>query len=261
MKKEREHLFFESFGSHNNPPIILIHGLFGSWENLKFIAKNLEDTFHVICPDCRNHGRSFHDPCMTYDEMASDIERLISHLNLNQPIIIGHSMGAKIAMQLSLRETLQINKLIVIDIAPKKYPPHHLGILNALKTLNLNNIKSKTQAAEALAKDIPSMELRQFLVKNIERTNETYMWKINLDAIYDQYHTICDFPVQKKQLHTPSLFIRGTRSNYIEKNDEHVIQELFSDAIFCDIEASHWVHAENPKKTLSTIQNFLNISD
>jgi esterase len=257
MKKERDHLFFESFGSHEHPPVILIHGLFGSWENLKFIAKNLDDSYFVVCPDCRNHGRSFHHSCMSYDDMASDIEALIRHLNLSDPIIIGHSMGGKIAMRLSLKKTIKIKKLIVIDIAPKKYPPHHLGILNALHALNLKSIKTRSQAVDALSKDIPSMELRQFLVKNIERSNETLMWKINLDAIFDQYLIISDFPDQNNTFHGPCLFIRGTRSNYIKKGDEKAIQELFSHAVFLDIEASHWVHAENPKTTLSTIQNFL----
>jgi esterase len=190
--------------------------------------------------------------------MASDIEHLITHLNLNEPTVIGHSMGGKIAMQLALSKSTSIKKIVVIDIAPKKYPPHHLGILNALKTLNLKSIKSKTQAADELAIKIPNAVLRQFLVKNIYRANETFTWKINLNAIIDQYQLISGFPVQHNMFHNPSLFIRGSRSNYIEKSDETLIRNLFPAASFSSIEASHWVHADNPKITLHTIENFLN---
>ena len=228
MKKERDELLnFETFGYSNSPSIILIHGLFGSWENLKLVAKHLESSHYVICVDCRNHGKSFHERSMSYNDMAKDIETVIEHLNLTHPIIVGHSMGGKIAMQIGLRNKKNIEKLIVIDIAPKTYPPHHQGILTALEALQLNEFKSKTQVSEALKTSIPNLSLLQILVKNIERVESGLIWKINLSAIINEYKTISEFPIDANKCQIPTLFIRGTQSNYIEKNDENAIQSCF----------------------------------
>ncbi|MGC6367417.1 MAG: alpha/beta fold hydrolase [Candidatus Marinamargulisbacteria bacterium] len=247
-------------GDPSATPIILIHGLFGDGQNLLGLAKGLTDYF-VIMPDCRNHGQSFHHSNMSYPTMANDIINLMNNYQCSTPIVIGHSMGGKIAMALALQHPNIIQKLVIMDIAPKQYPPHHLSIIQALQQLDLASFTSKTEAITALAPSIPNAGLRQFLAKNIARVDGQLCWKINLPAIADQYNIISGFPVQSNNCQISTLFIRGTQSNYIEKNDESNIQKLFPKSTFIDIEASHWVHAEKPDQTISTIKHFLKITD
>ena len=153
-------------GDPNATPIILIHGLFGDGQNLLGLAKGLTDYF-VIMPDCRNHGQSFHHYDMSYPTMANDIINLMNDYQCSNPIVIGHSMGGKIAMALALQHPNMIRKLVVMDIAPKQYPPHHLSIIQALQQLNLASFTSKTEAITALAPSIPNAGLRQFLAKTL----------------------------------------------------------------------------------------------
>ncbi|MGA0242123.1 MAG: alpha/beta fold hydrolase, partial [Candidatus Marinamargulisbacteria bacterium] len=165
------HLHHKLFGAPSSPPLMLIHGLFGSWENLKPLIKILTPYYHIIAIDARNHGQSPHDSSMTYTDMAQDIEILRTTLGIDKFGILGHSMGGKIAMQVALTNPQNIQHLTVIDIAPKPYPPHHAAIIKAIGRIQLTDYTTKTQVAEALSSDIPNMALRQFLVKNIVRCN------------------------------------------------------------------------------------------
>ena len=130
---------------------------------------------------------------MNYQSMAADVEQLITHLNIDKPSIIGHSMGGKVAMTISLRKNLTIDKLIIIDIAPKPYPPHHKGIIEKLLTIDLTTFTHRSAVDQALEKQIPNQILRQFLLKNIVRTTNGLEWKININAIHNNYNNISNF--------------------------------------------------------------------
>ena len=234
------------YGNRQAKPIILIHGLFGDGQNLLGLAKGLTDYF-VIMPDCRNHGQSFHHTDMSYPTMANDIINLMNDYQCSNPIVIGHSMGGKIAMALALEHPNMIQKLVVMDIAPKQYPPHHLSIIQALQQLDLASFTSKTEAI-TLAPSIPNEGLRQFLAKNITRVDGQLCWKINLPAIADQYNIISGFPMFSNTSNCPTLFIKGEQSNYIDSQDEPQILDQFPKATFKSVSASHWIHAEQPRQ-------------
>lgn len=250
-------LNYVAFGQTNKTCLILIHGLFGSLQNLNYFTKELAKNFHVIAVDCRNHGKSFHTNSMSYVEMASDIIKLLDHLNVKETIIIGHSMGGKIAMAVSQVFPNRVKKLIVIDIAPKQYANHHQIIINALLNLNLAKYESRSDVSNELKKDIPDIGLRQFLIKNID-PKKPLKWNINLSEISKSYTDIMDWP---EKLSKPSAiqccFIIGTKSNYIASKDEALIKKIYPNSIFNFINASHWLHAEKPKETLGIIKKFL----
>ena len=193
---------------------------------------------------------------MAYDDMAKDIEALIESLSIHPPTLIGHSMGGKIAMHVARRNKIPIKKMVIIDIAPKAYAPHHQVILNALMNLNLSHYNTKSAVGSALESQIPNAPLRQFLVKSIKNNGGHLTWGLNLAAINTNYHDICNFPSHPTPCHTPTLFIQGTQSNYIEDTDHDIIKQQFPNATIHPIQASHWVHADNPSETLAAIKRY-----
>jgi esterase len=246
-------------GEASNPAIITIHGLFGSLANVRPISQPLAKDYYSITVDCRNHGYSFHNDSMTYAEMSRDICDVMTHLGVPKATIIGHSMGGKIAMACGLYYPDKVTRIVSIDIAPKHYPPYHLGIMNALlNTLSLQAFSSKTAVSDHLAAHIPNPALRQFLVKSIAKNPDGSLhWLFNIPAIHHNYATITQF-MDHPPSRIPILFIQGTRSEYISSADYPHIYAQFPNATIQSMDTSHWVHAENPKETLTNIQNFLN---
>ena len=240
-----------------SPPIVIIHGLFGSMHNWNMIAKALANENQILLVDCRNHGKSFHNDSMSYQEMAHDITMLLDHLNLTNAILIGHSMGGKIAMAFSQIEPSRVIKQIIIDIAPKQYPDHHTSIIKHLLSIDLSHYSSRSAVSEVLKSKIPNEGLRQFLIKNIE-PKQPLKWQINLQAIANNYHQIMNWPTNlTKESLTDTLFIQGTESNYITKSDIPIIKKMYKYYDIKSIKTSHWVHAEKPAETISLINEFL----
>ena len=195
---------------------------------------------------------------MSYEEMAKDIKNLIDHLSIENAILIGHSMGGKIAMACGQLFPEKINKQIIIDIAPKQYPPHHNEIINALLQIDLSQFNSRQNVNDALKQSIPNNVLRQFLIKNIQ-PKQPLKWQINLEGIAKSYSDIMDWPENlSNKSSVESLFIRGKKSNYVDANDEMVIKNMFSNCQIKTIDASHWVHAEQPTETIKHISDFIN---
>jgi esterase len=249
-------LNYNSIGALKSLPCIIIHGLFGSKQNWTQIAKNLSDMDQIITVDCRNHGDSFHTDTMSYQDMAKDIIDLMDNLNIDKANLIGHSMGGKIAMAVSQLYPENVNKQIIIDISPKQYPPHHTKIISALTDVNLHHFNSRQEVNQTLKEAIPNDILRQFLIKNIQ-PKSPLKWVINLNGIANSYTEIMDWPedLKNKSL-VESLFIRGKKSNYVDTNDESIIQNMFSNYQIKTIDASHWVHAEKPTETIQLIRTF-----
>ncbi|PKV62564.1 alpha/beta fold hydrolase [Pontibacter ramchanderi] len=241
-------------------PLLILHGLFGTLDNWQTLAKRLAEHYNVFLVDLRNHGRSPHSDQHDYDLMAEDVLRLVEELQIPTPAIMGHSMGGKVAMNYALKYPTRLTKLIVVDIAPKAYPPHHDEIIDALQSVDLSTITSRGEVDKQLAKTISQEEVRLFLMKNLYRKEDnTFGWRMNLDVIEKNYEKIAapitsDTPFKKN-----TLFIKGGRSRYILPEDVYTcIEHLFT---LVEVEtipnAGHWVHAEAPDEVYDLVTRFL----
>lgn len=239
-------------------PFIILHGMLGSSDNWQTLSKRFAEHFRVFAVDLRNHGRSPHNDIIDYPSMAADLGDFISAQQLKDPILLGHSMGGKVAMQFAGTFPERVEKLIVADIAPKSYPDYHTHILGALGGLDLAKFSNRSEIDSALAAKIPEAPLRQFLLKNVTRDADgPFQWKINLPALRKHYPKITANVVIEKQFDRPTLFIRGEKSDYITDADEPVIRRNFPQAQFATIQgAGHWLHAEKPDEFFRLTINF-----
>jgi esterase len=250
-------LFFRVHGE--GTPVVILHGLFGSSDNWLTVSKPLAESHKVYLMDLRNHGRSPHSEHFDYNLMVTDLKDFFDQQNLNRVILIGHSMGGKVAMNFSQEFPGYVKKLIVVDISPRQYPVHHDTILEALTSLDLRNLRSRQEADEHLQKFISEMDVRQFLLKNLYRNEkQEFLWRINLPVIDSNIEKIGD-PVYKRQNYPgPVLFIRGGKSRYISDEDIDEISNYFTDFNLTTIEkAGHWVQAEAPAEFLAAVKGFI----
>lgn len=249
-------LFYRSLGE--GPPLIILHGLFGCADNWLPIAKSLENIRTVYMIDQRNHGHSPHHPNFSYDDMLDDLYTFIEHHNLDAPDIIGHSMGGKVAMHFAVKYPDDLSKLIVVDIGPKFYPIHHDIILEGLKDIDIDNIKSREEADKELEDYVDSANVRKFLLKNLKRIADGFEWKMNLDVIYDQIANVGEGLEPKDQFKHDTLFIRGGLSRYVLDEDLRDIKNHFPKYTLETIPgASHWVHSEKPEELSNILSHFL----
>ena len=251
-------LNFKAFGQGD--PIIILHGLFGTLDNWQTIGKKLAEHYMVYLVDQRNHGRSPHHPDFNYALMAEDLRTFMESQWIYKAHLIGHSMGGKTVMQFAMDFPDMIDRLIVVDIAPKAYAGGHQAIFDALKQLDLGSIEHRKEADEALAKNIEQYGVRQFLLKNLSREKAGgYRWKMNLPAIQQHYQAILDTIPLSEAFEEKSLFIRGSQSNYIMDEDWPTVLSYFPNAHLATVEGSgHWVHAEAPAELLKLVSDFLN---
>lgn len=249
-------LFFRVLGE--GEPLIILHGLFGSSDNWLSIGKLLSEKYKVYLVDQRNHGQSFHDKQFDYPTMAEDLKEFIDEEGLGNPIILGHSMGGKVAMEYAVSYPSGFSKLIIVDIAPKSYPVHHDEILKGLNALDLTLLSSRSDADKQLSAYVQELGVRQFLLKNLNRDANGYSWKINLPVITKNIEIIGEGLSKKLTVKKDVLFIRGSKSNYIKDSDFDVIYESFPTAEIETIDnAGHWVHAEKPEEFLAAVTKFL----
>ncbi len=251
-------LFYRSVGE-GSQAIVLLHGLFGSGDNFNSFAKTYLSDYRVFIPDARNHGKSPHSEIFNYNAMANDVSTFISHHEIENPILIGHSMGGKTAMKYAVRTKNPIKKLVVIDIAPRYYAPHHQVYLEAMQSLDLKSIHSRNDADLILQKTVSDAMIRQFLLKNLDRNTEgTFEWKINLPIISEQIENIGEALDTNNLSPYPTLFIGGEKSDYIKSEDTGLIKKIFP---YYKIEtisgAGHWIHAEKPKELSESILKFI----
>lgn len=251
-------LFYKELGN-GEKSIIILHGLFGSSDNWQNIGKVLSERSKVYLVDLPNHGRSLHTDNFTYKVMREEIHKFIEQHQIEQPILMGHSMGGKVAMHVALEYPHLLSKLIVVDICPKYYPVHHDRILEGLTSINLHTITSRQEADEQLARYERSSTVRAFLLKNLYRTEEgNFAWRLNLPVINDQIENVGEAIQTNTVFERPVLFINGAKSDYINKEDTALIHQFFPGAVVETISgAGHWVHAEKPEEFLSIINNFI----
>jgi len=238
--------------------IVLIHGLFGSYENLGVIARALAGQWQVVNLDMRNHGRSDWYDTMSYALMAEDVKDTLDHLGLDQVILLGHSMGGKIAMEFALRYPDRVNKLILADISPVQNRPRHLEILSALDGIDLNNLQSRQQADQQLALSITETGVRQFLLKSLYKEDDHFRWRFNIKALIANYQQLLEAPPSKGPYTGPTLFIKGAESDYLLPEHQSLIQQLFPHSKAKVIMGTgHWLHAEKPVAFAKIVTDFL----
>ena len=253
-------LNYKHFGSGS--PIIILHGLFGSLDNWVSIAKKLSTSYEVFIVDARNHGQSPKSEEFNYDVMADDLYAFLLDHQIVDPIILGHSMGGKTAMQFAMNYPNKIEKLIVVDIAPKSYPVHHREIIDGMLSLNFNIIKTRNEADQKLSIHIPELAVRQFLLKNLYwETKERLAWRFNLPVIDKNIEKVGVTLNNLSPFYKPTLFIRGEISNYITFEDYDNIKKIFINAKIESLKCGHWVHAEKPFEFEQLLIDFLESKD
>ncbi|MBZ9610722.1 alpha/beta fold hydrolase [Rheinheimera maricola] len=251
-------LHTHSSGQHDSPPIVLVHGLFGSYENLGVIARSLSEHYHVINVDVRNHGRSGHSDDMTYALMAADLAQTLDDLQIQQTAILGHSMGGKMAMAFALQYPQRVSKLILADIAPVAYAPRHTSIITGLNAVELAHINGRADADKQLSAYIDEAGVRQFLLKSLIKNDDVFSWRFNLTALQANYAALISEPVLHGHFDGPVLFIKGGDSDYILPEHRPVILRLFPAAQAKVIQGTgHWLHAEKPTVFCKLVQDFL----
>lgn len=251
-------LHYQTIGDPNNPPLLIMHGLFGSGRNWQGIARQMKE-WHVYLIDMRNHGQSPHSDEMNYQAMADDIGAFLYQHKLGRCPVIAHSMGGKAACWLELNWSESFSKMIIVDMVPRNYSHNFDAILQAMQSVPLELVKNRKEADSYLAQTLPVLQLRQFLLQNLVIEQQQAHWRIDLDIIQDAIPTIVGFPATKGlSSKTPTLFLGGAASNYVLPSDSELIQSLFPNAnIGMVADAGHWIHAEQPKVFVEKVCDFL----
>ncbi|MBU1554039.1 MAG: alpha/beta fold hydrolase [Gammaproteobacteria bacterium] len=239
-------------------PVVLIHGLFGSFENLGVIERSLSEQFQVVNIDVRNHGRSDHSDEMNYPLMADDLAQTLDNLGIDTAVLLGHSMGGKLAMAFALKQPQRVSKLILADIAPVTYPARHNNIFAGLNAVKLDAITSRNEADTQLAQHIDEAGVRQFLLKSLIKQEDKFSWRFNLAALQANYQQLIGAPLVKGCYAGPVLFIKGGDSDYILPEHKAQIMQLFPKAQAKVIQGTgHWLHAEKPAAFTKLVKDFL----
>jgi len=240
--------------------LVIIHGFLGMGDNWRTLSKSFAaEGFKVHTPDMRNHGKSPHNADFTYDVMAEDVKSYFEEHQISKAVLIGHSMGGKIAMFFASKYPQLLEKLIIVDISPKHYEPHHDEILESLLELKNSHLSSRTEAEDILKKNIQNTGVRLFLLKNLKRLNDnTLAVKPNIEAFIANKEHIGQALPATVQIGVDTLFVKGANSDYINQADLPLIAQQFSNARIETIQnAGHWVHAENPKAFFNTVMKFI----
>jgi esterase len=241
-------------------PLVILHGFLGMSDNWKTLSgKYAEAGYEVHALDLRNHGRSFHDPVFTYPAMIEDLERYCEAQQLKQIYLMGHSMGGKLAMMFALQNPDMVSRLIVADIAPRSYKPHHDEILDGLAAIDFSEKPDRSEVDSLLSAYIPDMGTRQFLMKSLYWKEQGQLaWRFNLEAFRNNREMVGQGLTADAVFSKPVLFLKGETSNYIQEKDHEQIHQHFPQATIEVIkDAGHWLHAENPKQYLDVSLKFL----
>ena len=268
-------LFYRKYGEAG-PPLIIVHGLYGSGDNWVSIARELSDRFEVFVVDQRNHGESSHSEVHDYPSMRTDLRDFMDSQEIHRAVLIGHSMGGKTVMRFAEAWPERVQSLISIDIGPKSYrnlalasrtAANHPAIIDAMMGLDLSKMKSREEIDHALGPQIGSGRVRGFLLKNVRRDPDgSFAWRINLQALYDNIDKIFE-GMDREAIASrggitgfPVLFISGGNSDYIRVQDYQLLRDIFPTAEVVTIPGTgHWVHAEQPALLVKNIRYFLEV--
>jgi pimeloyl-ACP methyl ester carboxylesterase len=239
-------------------PLVILHGLFGSSDNWQSLALRFSSFFQVHLIDLRNHGRSPWSDVHTYEAMVFYLKDYFEKHRLAEAFLLGHSMGGKVAMFFSQQHPRFISKLVVADMGIKEYPMHHQHVLSAIHALDLTQLKTRVEGEHILERHLENAGVRQFLLKNLYReTKDSFAWRMNVVALERSMPEIlCALPSIESWI--PTLFLRGSLSNYILDQDIPSIESVFPDSQTKTLEgAGHWLHAEQPEMFFDEVMGFL----
>lgn len=244
----------------NGKAFLILHGFLGMSDNWKSLGnKFAEQGYEVHMLDMRNHGRSFHSDTFTYADMVQDVKEYMDLNQLQKAAILGHSMGGKVAMKFAVSYPERVSKLIVADISPRQYAPHHQEILAGLSAIDFSLKPSRSEVDEILGAYVPDFGTRQFLMKSLYWKEPGQLaFRFNLKAFVNNQEVIGEALPEEKSFEGQTLFLKGTNSNYIQSKDEELILKHFPNSSLVKISnAGHWLHAENPKDFFSEVERFL----
>lgn len=242
-------------------PLILLHGLFGSLENLSGLARIFAATHTVYSVDLPDHGRSPHTDHSDLATMVDGVLQWMDGQDVSSAIVVGHSLGGKVAMELALRQPDRVAQLVVLDASPSAYENRHGAVFEGLLSVPLDSIQSRGEADAALQNRIADTAVRGFLLKNLVRDGERFRWRINLEGLYRGYNELL-VENSEGRFAGPTLFVRAGQSDYIEPGAAPELQRRFPEAILETVEqAGHWLHAEQPEVVGRIIADFLQKSD
>jgi len=238
----------------NKTPLLIVHGLYGSARNWGVISKRLSDEREIFAIDQRNHGDSQWCETQSYFDMAGDLQEFLEHFG--SMAVLGHSMGGKAAMVLSILKPSLVEKLVIADIAPVSYFHDNTQYIRAMKNVRLDKLATRADAIIQLAESVPEPELRSFFAQSIDLKNKR--WKLNLDVLESEMEKIISFPQLSGKFEKVSLFLSGALSNYLQITHRPTIKKLFPKAKFAKIpNAGHWLHAEKPREFEAAVRTFL----
>ena len=250
-------LYYKTIGE--GKPLVILHGVFGSGENWLTVSKQFSPYYQVFMVDQRNHGRSPHTEDFSYDLMVEDLLHFANRQGFSTFDLIGHSMGGKVAMKFAAAQGQRLAHLVVVDIAPRFYKPHHHEIMAGLKAVDLLHCTSRKEAEEAMVPFIPLADVRQFLLKNLYRTEDgKFAWRIHLAVLEKAIEFIGEPLDPSVKIDIPTLFLRGANSAYIQDEDAVQIANQFTNSKIITIpNAGHWIQAEQPLAFAEAVLPFL----
>ncbi|MDR0969956.1 MAG: alpha/beta hydrolase [Lentimicrobiaceae bacterium] len=258
-------LFFREYGVKNQPVILILHGLLGISDNwIPFAKQFVENGFYVVIPDLRNHGRSPHNDVFNFEVMAADVWNLIENQKLELPILLGHSMGGKLAALMALEKPEKISKLILADTAlsPFKKLYQHLDLIRIMQQLDLSKYNSISEIEKTLSEQLDTKKMRNFLLKNLYRTKEkTFAWRSNLEQLKENILRLNAPKEPTNGYEKPTLCLRSETSGFVEQSDFDFLKQFFPNVTLKTIEnASHWLHVDQPEAFMTSCLEFLRLS-
>lgn len=238
--------------------VVLVHGLFGSLDNLSGLRRLFSTDYQVLSIDLPDHGKSAHSATFAFNHYAEQLTQLLNELAITKVILVGHSLGGKIAMKMVLDSPSLITQLIVLDIAPVKYFPRHTEVFKGLNNINLSQLTSRKDADALLSEFIEEGSTRKFLLKSLYNKNDQWCWRFNLQVLQRDYHKLSAEITSNTSYEGPVLFIKGGLSDYLLLEHKSTILELFPNSqsrIISD--TGHWLHAEKTNICYKLIIKFI----
>lgn len=255
-----EEILYSKIEGKGGIPFIVIHGYLGMSDNWKTFGRQLMDLgYEVHLLDLRNHGRSFHSEEWSYDDMVQDIVKYMDYHQLLSAFVLGHSMGGKAAMKLAVQYPERVQKMIVADISPRVYAPHHQDIMQALNAVDFSMQPSRQDVDDIIGQYINDDSTRMFLLKSLYwKAPGQLAFRFNLDVFNREEHAVGEGLPEHAVYDGAVLFIRGGNSKYIQERDEALIRQHFPNSTIKTIpNAGHWLHAENPQRFFELVKEFV----
>jgi esterase len=249
-------LAYSSAGS--GPPMVLLHGLFGSGDNLRGLGRAFEADYTVYYPDLPNHGDSPHTESVDYAAMGEAVAGFMREHGRSPAVVVGHSMGGKVAMRIALDRPELVAALVVLDMAPRRYEPSHAGIMDSMLALAVDEVESRADADRRLSGSIRSRPVRSFLLKNLVKDDDRYRWRLNIGLLRREYERILGWDGDGRY-EGPTLFVGGTESGYVRPDrDAELVSSLFPNSRIEMVEgAGHWIHSERESEVRRLLREFL----